>query len=703
MASPYQQQALRRKLIYIGLIVALFTVSGVFRAYVVEARAEDLSLREQNLGEVELGSSALQLSLTGSRGFVVSALWYWAMDAQKKNRWNELDLYTESLTRLEPHFIVPWLFQSWNLSYNVSVEADQVRDKYFYVARGVQLLGKGERKNRFHPDMRFNMGFYQQHKVMQSDETNVFRCLYQMSCIPYPQRDPERLMPLDANGRRVLDVPAFEKFCADHPQFVRRLHDRLRCGKPEEVVRFLDENKRIPSLFVDDPGEAGPEWAQGRYPLKPLADRFPAMPPPPAVREREAPPELGLYNDDRDELSYDSAWDEPPSRDHALNDSLDAYAGARAWYAYAQECLPAPHPTIPGESAPITDRNRQRKPKMTTNLFRNHPPRAQSYRSDRLEDEGWFDDKGWLITGWFDKDQFHDGSPARVGTGKNWGEDSWLKAHQMWELRGKRSLMLLEPQALADKQAKAAAYLKPRGYTVGRHPGPEPAADSPEHEGWEAARFMFEYTYANNLSNFKHFYYNSLVEMEPERNGQSLIEARKTLFEARQNVRQGRRDRAAELFESKTGLERLRLILERYREFRDDENNQEDFYEFELRYIKLMQDKEGGTYKQLMSAGSLLGAGVQAGGVAFGPGLIDLILTDPERMSKLPVPEFVPEERMRIDVPDKEGKPFVRPETVRIVKTRHGMLKEGPPQPPPGMVPPSLQRPPTPVSEAPPK
>src|SRR4051812_42098131 len=107
MASPYQQQALRRKLIYIALIVVLFTVAGLFRAKVVEARAEELALREQNLGEVELGSSALQLSLTGSRGFVVSALWYWAMDAQKKNKWNELELYTVSLTRLQPHFITP--------------------------------------------------------------------------------------------------------------------------------------------------------------------------------------------------------------------------------------------------------------------------------------------------------------------------------------------------------------------------------------------------------------------------------------------------------------------------------------------------------------------------------------------------------------------------------------------------------------------
>ena len=52
-----------------------------------------------------------------------------------------------ALTKLQPHFITPWLFQSWNLSYNVAVEADRLRDKYFYVTRGIELrdryAGKG--------------------------------------------------------------------------------------------------------------------------------------------------------------------------------------------------------------------------------------------------------------------------------------------------------------------------------------------------------------------------------------------------------------------------------------------------------------------------------------------------------------------------------------------------------------------------------
>ena len=75
-----------------------------------------------------------------------AALWIYSMDAFKKNQWNELEFYTHALTKLQPHFVTPWLFQSWNLAYNVSVESDRPFDKYFYIARGVQLLAEGERR-----------------------------------------------------------------------------------------------------------------------------------------------------------------------------------------------------------------------------------------------------------------------------------------------------------------------------------------------------------------------------------------------------------------------------------------------------------------------------------------------------------------------------------------------------------------------------
>src|SRR5947209_3509464 len=159
MASPFQQQSFLRKIIYIVTGVVLLTGAYFYRKKVVEEVASKkmseggLELTEENLGDVELTGSAIRLSLTGSRGLAVCALWVSADTKQKKNQWNELELLVRSITKLQPHFLSPWLFQSWNLAYNVSVESDRVRDKYFFISRGIELLAEGERQNRNQPDL----------------------------------------------------------------------------------------------------------------------------------------------------------------------------------------------------------------------------------------------------------------------------------------------------------------------------------------------------------------------------------------------------------------------------------------------------------------------------------------------------------------------------------------------------------------------
>src|SRR5262249_16583128 len=128
MASPFQQKSVYRKFIYFGLIVVLFTVSLVFRKVVINSQAEELRLRQVDRGEVERTDPALRLSLSGMRGLAVTSLWLAAIERQKKHEWSEMEVLVRSLTKLQPHYTSPWLFQSWNLAFNVSVECDRSRD-----------------------------------------------------------------------------------------------------------------------------------------------------------------------------------------------------------------------------------------------------------------------------------------------------------------------------------------------------------------------------------------------------------------------------------------------------------------------------------------------------------------------------------------------------------------------------------------------
>src|SRR6478672_6514402 len=109
MASPLNQPSVRRKLIYFGLMLALFAVNtflwrgvaspltgGTAPPWTVASQAEALELRETSVGEPELVGSTLRLGLTGSRGLAVTVMWNTAIEKQKKNEWNELELLVKS-------------------------------------------------------------------------------------------------------------------------------------------------------------------------------------------------------------------------------------------------------------------------------------------------------------------------------------------------------------------------------------------------------------------------------------------------------------------------------------------------------------------------------------------------------------------------------------------------------------------------------
>src|ERR1700679_3250384 len=108
MANNFQRQSLHRKLVYGGLILALFTGTLFYRPFVLESQACNLALRETDQGEVELTGAAVNLTLTGSPGFPLCGLWMLANEKQKRHEWNELRLIVGSITKLQPHFLSVW-------------------------------------------------------------------------------------------------------------------------------------------------------------------------------------------------------------------------------------------------------------------------------------------------------------------------------------------------------------------------------------------------------------------------------------------------------------------------------------------------------------------------------------------------------------------------------------------------------------------
>ena len=623
-----------RKILYGVLILVLFTGAFFWRRDAVEAQATQLALREESHGELKLSRSVLRLTLTGFQGLATCSLWMSAMDKQKKNQWNELEYRVRVLTNLQPHFITPWLFQSWNLAYNVSVESDRPKDKYFYMTRGIELLAEGERQNHNNPDIRFSVGFYLQHKICNSDETNVIRSLFQLSCIPPNERDPARFRD-PATGE--INLVAFEKFCKDHPKLIRRLRDGLRkdtkgdkdqlftCEKVEAVINFLDENFRVPSQWQEEPTPAGVPWRADKVdPRKDKEDHFPVLPP---RRDSVPAPQRKFQPGEGLEELDDS---------NPLDDNVDGFLVARSWFSYSQEPLPDPG-DLPGQSVEITDRELQHKPRnMTTLLFRSQPALTQYHRSESLQTEGWFDATPWVIKDWFNQNRFADGEPAKVSAkGEDHSLKAWEDAVKILRKHGDSNHLYFRPLQEGyhkEIEDKANRYWLSQNLPVGapperptnvdpRLPGRERerqmnieyeliknSKPTPEQrEEYTAARFMYEYKFYRELSNFPQHLSKSEVEAEKE-----TVDTRRLIYDAETARLNGDALEALRIYNRPDCLKAWRDNVlsvpnpSRHREYRDNEWNQETTFEIQLKYLELINKFEGREAKQELELWSVL-------------------------------------------------------------------------------------------------
>ncbi len=520
MVDSFTQRARMRKLVYTVMILILFTASLLHRELLLKRQAYHLQLQERSRGEVELTSSAVRLLLTGSRGLVVTFLWASAIKDQQRHKWNEVENTVTSLTKLQPYFITPWLFQSWNLAFNVAVEFDRPRDKYYYISRGLQLLAEGERRNRGsgdelhpaddsgqdrrprfpgNPDMRHHLGFTYQLKIGTSDEKTTMQCLLDLSCIDPLRRDPQRFQAAGERGLEV-DEEALQKFCVQNPRLVRRLHDVLGYTKPVQIIGFIKDNGGVPSRFepAGRPGLARPL----ETPLKDPRQQFPILPPP---------------------LMAD--WPNPETRDLSA-ETVDVFLIARTWYSYSQ--LPLP----PEKSDPALSDPRYRKPRnMQITLFRGYPAHGQRFIAETLEAEGFFDKDGWLIEEWWpswfrgreSRKDLRVGSESKYHAGQ-----AWDKAYRMYRDYGERTGQYLP--AAAAQQLEMQANLYRRTLQVKPHEN-KPLPPSLNHgalaQSYRAHMGLAQNRALRELTNYD----THLVTARAEKQAGAVL-ARKLCFEA---------------------------------------------------------------------------------------------------------------------------------------------------------------------------
>ncbi len=116
------------------------------------------------------------VALGGFRGLISNFLWMRANDLQQDDKFFEAAQLADWITKLEPTFAQVWLFQGWNMAYNISVKFKDFPDRWRWVERGIELLrDDGLRYNPNSVDIYRELGWFFQHKMGANlDDANMY-------------------------------------------------------------------------------------------------------------------------------------------------------------------------------------------------------------------------------------------------------------------------------------------------------------------------------------------------------------------------------------------------------------------------------------------------------------------------------------------------------------------------------------------------
>lgn len=139
---------------------------------------EEHKLAQASLGEIDPASETVKLVTLGMRGLAVNILWQKAHEYKMKEDWTGFRQVLDQIIKLQPNFIKVWEFQCWNVSYNLSVEFDDYRDRYRYVREGINLLKEGLQYNEDEPRLLWSLGWFIGQKIGRADERVQYRRLF---------------------------------------------------------------------------------------------------------------------------------------------------------------------------------------------------------------------------------------------------------------------------------------------------------------------------------------------------------------------------------------------------------------------------------------------------------------------------------------------------------------------------------------------
>jgi hypothetical protein len=186
------RKLLIRKLVYLSLMLP--TILGLYlmghpsttKALGGQGSAGGLLARQRdrhrisqaNLGEIDPTGEAMKLAAFGLRGPAATILWHQVHQQKMREDWTKASATARQITKLMPNFVEVWKFLGWDISYNVAVEFDDYRDRYYWIKKGIHYMEEGFRINENEPRLIQYIGWVIGNKLGTADERLEYRKLF---------------------------------------------------------------------------------------------------------------------------------------------------------------------------------------------------------------------------------------------------------------------------------------------------------------------------------------------------------------------------------------------------------------------------------------------------------------------------------------------------------------------------------------------
>jgi hypothetical protein len=165
-----------KKILLLLLVAALLFGSSQVQKSLNRDREQLGLTRTDTLDNAPPMLAFTTVALGGFRGLISNYLWIRANDLQLDDKYFEAAQLADWITALEPHFTQVWLFQAWNMAYNISVKFKDFPDRWRWVERAIELLrDDGLRYNPNDVLMYRELAWFFQHKMGQNlDDANLY-------------------------------------------------------------------------------------------------------------------------------------------------------------------------------------------------------------------------------------------------------------------------------------------------------------------------------------------------------------------------------------------------------------------------------------------------------------------------------------------------------------------------------------------------